>query len=54
MGGTKLNQPIVGMKATPTGRGYWMVAADGGIFRFGDASFLGSGVGKTLGVVKIF
>ena len=34
--------PIVGMAATPTGRGYWLVASDGGIFTFGDASFHGS------------
>jgi hypothetical protein len=38
----RLNRPIVGMAATPTGRGYWLVAADGGIFSFGDARFLGS------------
>ena len=41
-GNLKLNQPIVGMAATPTGRGYWFVAADGGIFSFGDAFFYGS------------
>src|SRR3546814_20085687 len=38
----KLNQPIVGMAPTPTGSGYWRVAADGGIFTFGDARFHGS------------
>ena len=27
---------------TPTGRGYWLVASDGGVFSFGDATFLGS------------
>jgi poly-gamma-glutamate capsule biosynthesis protein CapA/YwtB (metallophosphatase superfamily) len=32
----------VGMAATPTGRGYWLVASDGGIFSFGDARFHGS------------
>ena len=37
-----LNRPIVGMAATPDGRGYWLVAADGGIFAFGDAAFSGS------------
>ena len=37
-----INAPIVGMAATPTGRGYWLVAADGGIFAFGDATFLGN------------
>jgi ribosomal protein L24E len=42
MGGTPLNQPIVGMAPTATGQGYWFVAADGGIFTFGDAPFDGS------------
>ncbi len=37
-----LNQPIVGMAATPDGKGYWLVASDGGIFTFGDAAFFGS------------
>ena len=30
------------MAATPDGQGYWLVASDGGIFTFGDASFYGS------------
>jgi hypothetical protein len=30
------------MAATPDGRGYWLVAADGGIFSFGNAHFYGS------------
>jgi hypothetical protein len=30
------------MASTPDGRGYWLVAADGGIFAFGDAAFHGS------------
>ena len=42
MGSTHLNQPIVGMAATPDGKGYWLVAADGGIFAYGDAGFYGS------------
>ena len=41
-GGIHLNQPIVGMAATPDGHGYWLVASDGGIFAFGDAGFYGS------------
>ena len=41
-GNLRLNQPIVGMAATPSGRGYWLVASDGGIFAFGDARFFGS------------
>jgi hypothetical protein len=27
--------PIVGMAATPDGRGYWLVASDCGIFTYG-------------------
>jgi hypothetical protein len=42
-----LDRPIVGMAATPDGRGYWLVAADGGIFTFGDAGFYGSLGGLT-------
>jgi hypothetical protein len=41
-GSMRLNQPVVGMAATPDGRGYWLVASDGGIFTFGDAAFYGS------------
>ncbi len=41
-GAIKLNSPIVGMAATPTGLGYYLVAADGGVFAFGAAPFLGS------------
>ena len=42
MGNQTLNRPIVGMTTTPDGGGYWLVASDGGIFAFGDASFFGS------------
>jgi len=38
----KSNRPIVGIAATSTGRGYWLVASDGGVFSFGDAHFYGS------------
>ena len=41
-GSLHLNQPVVGMAATPDGKGYWLVASDGGIFAFGDAHFYGS------------
>ena len=37
-----LNKPVVGMAATPDGKGYWLVASDGGVFTFGDAQFYGS------------
>jgi glucose/arabinose dehydrogenase len=47
-GGQPLNSPIVGMARTPAGEGYWLVAADGGIFTFGDAAFAGSMGGQPL------
>jgi beta-lactamase class A len=37
-----LNAPIVGIAPTPDGGGYWLAAADGGVFTFGDARFTGS------------
>jgi ribosomal protein L24E len=42
MAGTPLNAPVLDSITTPTGNGYYMVAADGGIFTFGDAAFHGS------------
>ena len=46
--GQPLAMPIVGMAATPSGAGYWLVASDGGIFAFGDAAFAGSMGGQPL------
>ncbi|HEX3461134.1 MAG TPA: hypothetical protein VHT49_09530 [Acidimicrobiales bacterium] len=43
-----LNQPIVGLAATPDGQGYWLVSGDGGVFTFGDAGFHGSVGGSAL------
>ena len=48
MGGQPLNEPIVGIAATPDGGGYWEVASDGGLFAFGDAKFYGSMGGQPL------
>jgi hypothetical protein len=36
------------MSSTPDGKGYWLVASDGGVFAFGDASFFGSTGSLTL------
>jgi beta-lactamase class A len=43
-----LNMPLTGMASTPDGGGYWQVAADGGVFSFGDASFQGSAANLAL------
>jgi hypothetical protein len=40
--------PVVGMESTPSGLGYWLVAADGGVFSFGDARYRGSLGGQHL------
>jgi hypothetical protein len=47
----RLNAPIVGMVPSDDGSGYFMVAADGGVFAFGDAKFEGScpGIGGCSG-----
>ncbi|MDQ1467848.1 MAG: hypothetical protein QOH10_2263 [Actinomycetota bacterium] len=37
-----IKRPVTGMASTPTGRGYWLAADDGGVFSFGDARFYGS------------
>src|SRR5271166_1401000 len=42
MAGHPLSKPVVGVAATPSDQGYWLVASDGGIFTFGDAKFFGS------------
>lgn len=37
-----LNKPFVEMEYTPSGKGYWLIAADGGVFCYGDAQMMGS------------
>lgn len=44
---TTSNMPIMGMAVRPNG-GYWLVAADGGVFSFGGAPFYGSMGGQSL------
>jgi hypothetical protein len=41
-GDIRLNQPIVRMAASGLGDGYWLLAADGGVFSFGNAAFHGA------------
>ena len=53
LSGQRLNQPIVSMNPTPDGKGYWLVAGDGGVFTFGDARFYGSLGGSTLFTANI-
>jgi hypothetical protein len=43
-----LNKPVVGIAATPDGKGYWLASSDGGVFAFGRAAFLGSAAGSPL------
>ena len=40
-----LAAPIVGITGSASGKGYWLVASDGGVFAFGDARFAGSRAG---------
>jgi peptidoglycan hydrolase-like protein with peptidoglycan-binding domain len=47
-GGMRLNRAVIDLAPTPSGNGYWMVAADGGVFSFGDAVFRGSTGGMRL------
>ncbi len=46
----QLNAPLADIVATPDGAGYWLVAADGGVFAYGDATFEGSWSGTVPGV----
>ena len=39
---TQLAAPVIGLTATPSGRGYWRAARDGGVLTAGDAPFFGS------------
>ncbi|HXQ61461.1 MAG TPA: L,D-transpeptidase family protein [Acidimicrobiales bacterium] len=48
LAGVQLNARVVGMASTPDGNGYWLVAADGGVFSFGDAIPNGSMGGHSL------
>jgi len=48
MAGVPLNAPVVGMASSHDAQGYWLVAADGGIFAFGDAASFGSMGGQRL------
>lgn len=41
MSGKKMNAPIVGIAATSSGNGYWLLGEDGGVFCFGDALWQG-------------
>ena len=45
---TDVNSGLYVLRSSPFGAGYWTVAADGGIFAFGDAPFLGSMGGRRL------
>ena len=40
--GLALRAGVIGIAGNPKSHGYWLVAADGGVFAFGDANFYGS------------
>jgi hypothetical protein len=44
----ELDGPVAAVAATSDGGGYWLAAADGGVFAFGDARFFGSEGGTPL------
>jgi hypothetical protein len=46
--GMTLDSPVDAFAPTPDGGGYWVAAADGGVFAFGDAPFTGSMGGHPL------
>ena len=48
MGGTRLNKPIVSIVPASDGKGYRLVASDGGVFVFGSATF-----NRSLGGTKL-
>ncbi len=41
-GGVHLNAPVVASTARDDHLGYWLVAADGGVFAYGSGPFIGS------------
>lgn len=43
-----IGKPAVSLASTPSGNGYWIATADGGVYAFGDAQFFGSMGGKNL------
>jgi len=47
-GALDLKAPIISMAPTNDGRGYWLLASDGGVFSFGSARFHGSTGAMTL------
>jgi hypothetical protein len=47
-GPRSLPGPVVGMASTPSGQGYWIADAAGGVATYGDAGFFGSMAGHPL------
>ena len=40
--GPVADAPVIDISVSPDGRGYWLVAANGSVDNFGDASWLGA------------
>ncbi|MCL2393142.1 MAG: 3D domain-containing protein [Acidimicrobiaceae bacterium] len=47
-GATAATNDVVGIARTPSGDGYWVATASGGVFTYGDAHFYGSAGNMTL------
>jgi uncharacterized protein YkwD len=48
---TQLSWPVTGIAATPTGKGFWRVAADGKVLTTGDAPYYGNAIAAHRDVV---
>lgn len=46
--GVVLNAPVIAIKRTLTGGGYWLLSSEGGVYAFGDAVYYGGMAGKPL------
>jgi hypothetical protein len=52
-GGVALTNPIVSVRATPSGNGYWFSSSGGSVYSFGDAGFCGSVGGTRLNTPNV-
>ena len=53
LAGKHLDSPVAGIVASPDGKGYWLVAKDGGVFSFGSAQFYNPLPGRHIGTNSV-